>query len=114
MHQRAVLAAGGGTMTDTLHIVWTIVTSVFFMVALGVGATALGKRFRVYSLATMAIVFACGAWTGTYAPAMQANMPTPWAGVWERVNTNLFMLWVVVVAIVLQRIRTRPNKDYPG
>ena len=34
MHQRAVLAASGRTMTDTLHIVWTIVTSVFFMGAL--------------------------------------------------------------------------------
>src|SRR5512145_1842455 len=31
MHQRAVLAAGGGTLTDTLHIVWTIVTGLFFM-----------------------------------------------------------------------------------
>ena len=96
MHQRAVLAAGDGTMTDTLHIVWTVVTSVFFMGALGVGAAGLGRRFRIYSLATLAVVFACGAWTGTYAPAMQANMPTPWVGVWERVSTNVFMLWVVV------------------
>jgi hypothetical protein len=114
MHQRAVLAAGGGTMTDTLHIVWTIVTSVFFMVALGFGAAALGKRFRVYSLATMAIVFACGAWTGTYAPAIQANLPTPWVGVWERINTNVFMLWVVVVATLLLRIGTSRGEDYPG
>jgi hypothetical protein len=114
MHQRTVLAAGGGTMTDTLHIVWTIVTSVFFMVALGFGATALGRRFRIYSLATMAIVFACGAWTGTYAPAMQANMPTPWVGVWERINTNVFMLWVVVVAIMLLRIGKSRDRVYPG
>jgi len=104
MHQRAVLAAGDGTMTDTLHIVWTVVTSVFFMGALGVGAAGLGRRFRIYSLATLAVVFACGAWTGTYAPAMQANLPTPWVGVWERVSTNVFMLWVVVLATVLQRI----------
>ena len=103
MHQRAVLAVGGGTLTDTLHIVWTIVTSLFFMVALGFGAAALGKRFRVYSLATMAIVLVCGAWTSTYAPAMQANLPTPWLGVWERINTNMFMLWVVVVAAMLLR-----------
>jgi hypothetical protein len=103
MHQRDVLAAGGGTLTDTLHIVWTIVTSLFFMVALGFGAAALGKRFRVYSLVTMAIVLACGAWTGTYAPAMQANMPTPWVGVWERINTNVFMLWIAVLAMALLR-----------
>jgi hypothetical protein len=105
MHQRTVLAAGGATMTDTLHIVWTVVTSVFFMVALAFGAAALGRRFRIYSLVTLAIVFACGAWTGTYAPAIQANLPTPWAGVWERINTNVFMLWVVVVAATLLRYR---------
>jgi hypothetical protein len=77
MHQRAALAAGGATWTGTLHIVWTIVTSVFFMGALGFGAAGLGKRFRFYSLATMAIVFACGAWSGTYAPAIQSNLATP-------------------------------------
>jgi hypothetical protein len=112
MHQRTVLAAGGGTMTDTLHIVWTVVTSVFFMVALGFGSAAFGKRFRIYSLVTMAIMFACGAWTGTYAPAMQANMPTPWVGVWERVNTNVFMLWVMVVAATLLRTGTSHERGY--
>ena len=114
MHQRAVLAAVGGTMTDTLHIVWTVVTSVLFMVALGFGAAALGRRFRIYSLVTLAIVFACGAWTGTYAPAIQANMPTPWVGVWERINTNVFMLWVVVVATMLLRIGTSREQRYRG
>jgi hypothetical protein len=114
MHQRAVLAAGGGTMTDTLHIVWTVVTSLFFMVALGFGAATLEKRFRVYSLVTMAIVFACGAWTGNYAPAIQANMPTPWVGVWERINTNVFMLWVVVLAAMLLRPGTSRERGYPG
>ena len=105
MHQRAVLAAGGGTLTETLHIVWTIVTSLFFIGALGFGAAGFGKRFRLYSLATLAIVFACGAWTGTYAPALQADMPTPGAGVWERINTSAFMLWIVVLAAMLLRTR---------
>jgi hypothetical protein len=35
MHQRAVLAAGGGTLTDTLHLVWAAVTGVFFMFIVG-------------------------------------------------------------------------------
>jgi len=103
MHQRAVLAAGGGTLTDTLHIVWAIVTSVLFLGVLGFGATGFGTRFRLYSLATLAIVFTCGAWMGTYAPGIQANLPTPGAGVWERVDTNVFMLWIVVLAIALVR-----------
>jgi hypothetical protein len=103
MHQRVVLAAGGSSLTDTLHIVWTIVTSACFMFALGFGAAAFGKRFRLYSIATMVIVFACGAWAGTSAPGIQANLPTPWAGVWERMNTSAFMVWIAVLAIALLR-----------
>ena len=111
MHQRAVLAISGGTLTDTLHIVWTIVTSLFFVVALGCGAAGFGKRFRIYSLATMAVVLASGAWTGTYAPAIQANLPTPWAGVWERINTNVFMLWVVVLSAAILRSGTPQARE---
>jgi hypothetical protein len=105
MHQRAVLAAGGGTLTDTLHIVWTIVTGLFFMFAIGFGAAAFGKRFRVYSIATMVILFACGVLTGTYASQIQANLPTPWAGVWERINSTAYMVWIAVLAIAVLRTR---------
>jgi len=103
MHQRTVLAAGGGTLTDTLHIVWTIVTGVLFMLAMGFGAAAFGRRFRIYSVVTMGVVFACGAWTGTFASRMQANLPTPGVGVWERINTTAFMVWIAVLAIVVFR-----------
>jgi hypothetical protein len=103
MHQRAVLAAGGGTLTDTLHLVWAAVTGVFFMFIVGFGAAALGKRFRVYSIATMVIVLACGAVTGTYASRIQANLPTPGVGVWERISIATFMAWIVVLATALLR-----------
>ena len=71
MHQREVLATGGGTLTDTLHLVWTAVTGTFFVLIVGFGAAALGKRFRLYSLATMVIGLACGFVTGTYASALE-------------------------------------------
>ncbi len=103
MHQRPVLAAGGATATDTLHIAWTIITSVFFVLALGFGAASLGKRFRAYSIATLVVVLISGAVTGTYAPQMQANLPTPGAGIWERIDTTAFMLWIAVLAISLWR-----------
>jgi hypothetical protein len=103
MHQRAVLAAGGGTLTDTLHLVWAAVTGIFFMLIVGCGAAALGKRFRLYSIATMVVVLACGAVTGTYASDVQANLPTPWVGVWERISIATFMAWIVVLAIALLR-----------
>jgi hypothetical protein len=106
MHQRAVLAAGGGTLTDTLHLVWAAVTAVFFMFIVGCGAAALGRRFRVYSIATMVIVLACGAVTGTYASQIQADLPTPGVGVWERISIATFMAWIVVLATALLRAPT--------
>lgn len=30
-------------------------------------------------------------------------MPTPWMGVWERINIIAYMIWIVVLAILLLR-----------
>ena len=103
MHLRPVLAAGGGTLTDTLHIVWTFVTVVLMMLAMGSAAAAFGGFFRFYTTATIVLLMVCGWVTGTYAPAIQANMPTPLVGVWERIDIGLFMAWVVVFAAILLR-----------
>ncbi len=105
MHQRAVLATGGATLTDTLHLAWAGVTGVFFMLIVGFGAAALGKRFRWYSIATVVIALACGAVTGTYAADIEADLPTPWVGIWERTSIAAFMAWIVVLATTLLRTR---------
>jgi hypothetical protein len=34
---------------------------------------------------------------------LQANLPTPWIGLWERINISVFVLWVVVLATMLWR-----------
>jgi len=38
MHQRAVLAAGGGTLTDTMHLVWAAITVALMMLQIGFAA----------------------------------------------------------------------------
>jgi len=115
MHQRAVLAVGGGTLTDSLHLVWATVSSLFFLSAVGFGAWAFGKRFRIYSIATLVILLASGVWNGTYVSLIQANLPTPWAGVWERITSTTYMVWVAVLATTMLRIRNpvvaRGRKD---
>jgi hypothetical protein len=103
MHQRAVLAAGGEALTDTLHLVWAAVTTLFFMVEIGFGAAVFGKRFRIYSIITMAILIVFGALVGIEAPNVGKNLPTPWIGIWERINIGVFMIWVIVLAIALLR-----------
>jgi hypothetical protein len=107
MHRREVLAAGGATLSDTLHIILGMVTVLLMLVAIGAGATAFGKRFRFYSIATIIILVVCGALTGLDGPRIAANLPTPWVGLWERINIWGFLLWVVVLAIVLLRAKER-------
>jgi hypothetical protein len=103
MHQRAVLAAGAGTLTDTLHIAWTIATGFLFIFETGLGAAALGRRFRVFSVVTMVIALGCGAMTGTYTSRIEADLPTPWVGVWERISAAAYMFWIAMLATTLLR-----------
>jgi len=103
MHQRAVLAGGGGTLTDTLHLVWAAITGVVFLLIVAFGAAALGKRFRIYSIATIVVVLACGAVTATYAAQIERDLPTPGVGVWERISIAGFMAWIAVLATALLR-----------
>ncbi len=107
MHQREVLAAGGGTLTDTMHIILGMVTVLFMLVAIGFGATALGKRFRYYSIATIMLLLVFGALTGLDGPRIAANLPTPLVGIWERINIAGFLLWVAVLATALLRAEKR-------
>jgi len=34
---------------------------------------------------------------------LQTNLPTPWIGLWERINISVFLLWVVMLATTLWR-----------
>jgi hypothetical protein len=101
MHQRAVLAAGGGTAGDTLHLVLGAATEIIYLLALGFAAVALGTAFRLYSVATFVFVLVFGALMFREMPGVGANQPTPLLGVWERINIGVFLLWMIVLAIVL-------------
>lgn len=103
MHQREALAAGGGTLTDTLHIFLAIVDVLFILLIIGFGAAAFGRRFRFYSIGTILVVVVFGALAGSDGPRIEANLPTPWVGVTERVSIFGFMLWAVVLAVGLLR-----------
>jgi CubicO group peptidase (beta-lactamase class C family) len=103
MHLRDALAAGGSTLSDTLHIVLSSVTVLVMLLAIGFGSASFGKRFLIYSLATLVTLFTFGGLTFLDAPRVAANLPTPWIGIWERINVGVFLLWVAVLAIVLLR-----------
>ena len=48
--------------------------------AMGLAATTLGRRFRVYTIATLVLILVFGAWTGVKSPGIEAGLPTPWLG----------------------------------
>jgi hypothetical protein len=100
------------TLTDTLHIVWTAGWLAVMLTAMGLAAAVLGRRFRIYTLATLATFVAFGALTSIEAPRLAAGLPTPYLGLWERVNMGAGMLWIAVLAMTLLR-RTRHAAGAP-
>jgi hypothetical protein len=100
------------TLTDALHIVWAMITLMLMMVIMGYGAAALGKRFRWYTAITWIVFIVFGVLTFKVAPGIANNEPTPWIGIWERINMGAFLLWVMVFAIViLQKAKLHDNAD---
>lgn len=89
------------TLTDTLHIVWAIITNIFMWSFMILGAIALDKRFRIYTIVSIILHLVFGYLTFLEAPNIAKNDPTPMIGIWERVNILIFMLWVIVFAGVL-------------
>jgi Protein of unknown function (DUF998) len=107
MHQREALARGEGSRTDTMHIIVTSVNSLLILLAIGFGSRAFGGRFRAYSVGTILVLLVAGGLTATQASRLEANLPTPWAGVSERISIGGYLFWQTVLAIML--IRARPK-----
>ena len=101
MHLRGELP----TLTDTLHIVWSVVTVLLMLTTLALAARAFGTRFRLFTIATLVVLLLFGALTGVDDPRIAANLPTPWMGIWERICIGAFMLWTVVFGTALLRNR---------
>ena len=91
------------TLTDALHIAFAMAWLLLMLAAMGFGAAALGKRFRRHTAATIAIFVVFGALTGLDGPRIAANLPTPWVGLWERINIGAALVWIAALAIALLR-----------
>ena len=114
MHQRVVLAAGGGSFTDTWHIVMSIITVTLMFLSIGFGTSVFGNKFRIYSLLTIVVFIVFGVLTFLEAPSIDKNLPTPHIGLWERINIAAFMVWILVFSVVLLRTEKKPSLNIPG
>jgi len=109
MHQREVLVAGGGTFTDIWHLVMATVTVLLMFLSIGFGAAAFGKGFRFYSIVTILVFIVFGILTFAEAPNVDKNLPTPYIGLWERINIAAFMVWMLVFSTILLRLKKRTS-----
>jgi len=99
------LRGTGDVSGDVPHIAVTGVIVLFILLAIGSGSWLFGRRFRVYSLATILILLVSGALTGFAGSRLAAGQPTPWLGITERINVGAYLVWVLVLAIALLRFR---------
>lgn len=106
MTSREDMISGTTPGNDVGHIVLTVVTVVLILSQLAFGSAAFGRWFRLYSLATAATVLVFGSLTGREAPKVPDGDPTPWMGLYERINIWAWLLWIAVLAAMV--LRTLP------
>lgn len=104
------------TFTNTMHSIISGVQGLSYLVAMGVGVFACGKRFRLYSIGTLLTLIVVGAvmglMAGTNITAQGFTAPPQWFGLIERIDIYGSMLWVAVLAIVLYK--TLPQENNTG
>ena len=95
-------AEGAGA---TMHMVDTFLLVLLMFLFIGFAAAGSGKAFRLYSILTVAIILAGAILSGMQIPRIDAHLPTPGLGVYERLNVYSMLLWVAVFAVSLLRAR---------
>lgn len=98
MHTREVLAKGGGTVSDTLHLVWAAATVFLFMLIMVTAAIGMGPWFQAYTVISVLLLATFGFLTSLLAKNVSKNKPTPNIGIYERANISVFLIWIVVLA----------------
>lgn len=89
--------------SDTMHLVMGALSLVLIVSAIVAGAAALGRRFRLYSAATLLVMLCFGYLTGLDVPRVEAELPTPWLGVNERIMMASWLLWMAMLSVSLLR-----------
>jgi hypothetical protein len=101
-----VRGSGGPAAADQRHIALTALLVLVMMAGLLVAAPLRGRRFRIYTYASVAAMIVLGGLTGVVA-ARAGDGPTPWAGVLERGSIGAFLLWIAVLAVLLLQREVR-------
>ena len=86
-----------------MHVALGGVDAILFTSAAALGAMALGKRFRIYSIMTILLLLGFGASMSADSPRLAKNEPTPWIGIKERIAVFASMIWMAALGVALLR-----------
>jgi hypothetical protein len=100
-----------GEASIAAHLALVGVGILCWLVAMGFGAAALGKKFRIYSLVSLGLVVGFFALGFSYVPEANAGQPTPFLGLFERIGFSAYFLWLTVLAAALWRRPTIKDRD---
>ena len=102
MSRREVIAAGGATSADTMHLILAAGTGLFVAAYVAILAVGFGWLFRVYSVLTLATALVFGRLSAQVGQ-IEAGDPTPYMGLLERIGIGAWLLWMAVAGVVLLR-----------
>ena len=109
MSDRDVIAAGGATPADTMHLVLAAGTGLFVAAYVATFAIGFGWTFRLYSVVTLAAALVFGR-LSAQVEQVEAGDPTPYMGLLERIGMAAWLLWLAVASAALLR-RSRDQND---
>lgn len=112
MSEREVIAAGGATSADTMHLVLAAATGVFVAACVATTAVAFGWGFRIYSFLTIATALVFGM-LSAQVDKIEAGDPTPYMGLLERVGIGAWLVWMAVTAVALWHRREAVTLKVP-
>lgn len=105
------LGVAEATFTNITHSIIAGMNGFLSLLAMGFGAFACGKRFRLYSIGTLLTLIVIGAvsvfMAGADITQHGFTAPPQWFGLIERIDIYGSMLWVAVLAFVLLRAKKR-------
>jgi magnesium-transporting ATPase (P-type) len=94
---------------DTMHITLSVVFSLLVVAMMVLSAVAYRGWFRLYSVATMAVVVGLGMTSSLAIRGIEQN-DTLWAGGFERINAYAYFAWLVILAVMVIRHELGPSQ----
>jgi hypothetical protein len=108
MSDRDVIAVGGATSADSMHLVLAAATGLFVAAYVSTFAIGFGWRFRLYSVLTLATALVFGR-LSAQVERIEAGDPTPYMGLLERIGMGAWLLWLAIASVVLLRQNRAQN-----